>query len=152
LQKTPYYCSHPEELGLSSDRPRTPEGRRKAGEFNESRVIIITHYLLVVSSNAFRKSQLLQEERVHLGEPSRKPIVPTSSCKGKEVIRDTADVNVEMGAPEELDAMTLDYRKEVPLPPVPVLTPPAPVWKAIDNQSYHEVSGLKTWFFKPLVK
>ncbi|KIK50053.1 hypothetical protein GYMLUDRAFT_253314 [Collybiopsis luxurians FD-317 M1] len=132
LQKTPYYCSHPEELGLSSDRLRTSEGKRKA----------------VVSSNAFRKR-----------EPSREPIVLTSSCKGKEVIRDTADVDVEMGALEELDAMTLDYPKEVPPPPVPVLTPPAPVWKAVDtpdplvdNQSYCEVSGLKTWFFEPLIK
>ncbi|KIK58923.1 hypothetical protein GYMLUDRAFT_245696 [Collybiopsis luxurians FD-317 M1] len=136
LQKTPYYCSHPEELGLSSDRLRTSEGKRKA----------------VVSSNAFRKSQLLREERVHLGELSCEPIVPTSSCKGKEVICDTADVDVEMGALEELDAMTLDYPEEVPPPPVPVLTPPSPIWKAIDNRSYREVSGLKTWFFKPLVK
>ncbi|KIK53633.1 hypothetical protein GYMLUDRAFT_250220 [Collybiopsis luxurians FD-317 M1] len=136
LRKTPYYCSHPEELGLSSDRPRTPEGRRKA----------------VVSSDAFRKSQLLREERVHLGEPSCEPIVPTSSRKGKEVVRDTADVDVEMGALEELDAMTLDYPEEVPPPPVPVPTPPSPVWKAVDNRSYHEVSGLKTWFFGPLVK
>ncbi|KIK58893.1 hypothetical protein GYMLUDRAFT_245672 [Collybiopsis luxurians FD-317 M1] len=136
LRKTPYYCSHPEELGLSSDRPRTPEGRRKA----------------VISSDAFRKSQLLREERVHLGEPSHEPIVPTSSRKGKEVIRDTADVDVEMGALEELDAMTLDYPEEVPPPPVPVPTPPSPIWKAIDNRSYCEVSGLKTWFFKPLVK
>ncbi|KIK52519.1 hypothetical protein GYMLUDRAFT_251125 [Collybiopsis luxurians FD-317 M1] len=136
LQKTPYYCSHPEELGLSLDRPRTPEGKRKA----------------VVSSNAFQKSQLLREERVHLGEPSREPIVPTSSCKGKEVVHDTADVDMEMGAPEELDAMTLDYPEEVPPPPVPVLTTPAPVWKAIDNWSYRKVSGLKTWFFEPLVK
>ncbi|KIK63387.1 hypothetical protein GYMLUDRAFT_241875 [Collybiopsis luxurians FD-317 M1] len=130
------YSGHPEELGLSSDRPRTPEGKRKA----------------VVSSNAFQKSQLLREERVHLGELSREPIVLTSSRKGKEVVCDTADVDVEMGAPEELDAMTLDYPKEVPPPPVPVPTTPAPVWKAIDNRSYCEVSGLKTWFFKPLVK
>ncbi|KIK52263.1 hypothetical protein GYMLUDRAFT_251399 [Collybiopsis luxurians FD-317 M1] len=125
-----------EELGLSSDRLRTSEGKRKA----------------VISSNAFQKSQLLREERVHLGEPSCELIVLTSSRKGKEVVCDTADVDVEMGALEELDTMTLDYPEEVPPPPVPVLTPPAPVWKAIDNRSYREVSGLKTWFFKPLIK
>ncbi|KIK53658.1 hypothetical protein GYMLUDRAFT_250246 [Collybiopsis luxurians FD-317 M1] len=129
-------ANHPEELGLLSDRPRTSEGKRKA----------------VVSSNAFQKSQLLREGRVHLGEPSRKPIVLTLSRKGKEVIRDTTDVDMEMGAPEELDTMTLDYPEEVPPPPVPVPTPPAPVWKAIDNRSYCEVSGLKTWFFEPLIK
>ncbi|KIK58855.1 hypothetical protein GYMLUDRAFT_245641 [Collybiopsis luxurians FD-317 M1] len=117
-----------EELGLLSDRPRTSEGKRKA----------------VVSSNAFRKSQLLQEERVHLGEPSHEPIVPTSSRKGKEVVCDTADVDMEMGAPEELDAMTLDYPKEVPPPPVPVPTPPAPIWKAIDNWSYRKDKMIRT--------
>ncbi|KIK56780.1 hypothetical protein GYMLUDRAFT_247566 [Collybiopsis luxurians FD-317 M1] len=61
-------------------------------------------------------------------------------------------VDVEMGAPKELDIMTLDYPEDVPPPPVPVLTPPAPVWKAIDNRSYCKVSSLKTWFFEPLVK
>ncbi|KIK58887.1 hypothetical protein GYMLUDRAFT_245666 [Collybiopsis luxurians FD-317 M1] len=72
--------------------------------------------------------------------------------RGKEVICDTADVNVEMGAPEELDAMTLDYPEDVPPPPVPVLTPSAPVWKASNNWSYRKVSSLKTWFFEPLIK
>ncbi|KIK65266.1 hypothetical protein GYMLUDRAFT_240556 [Collybiopsis luxurians FD-317 M1] len=135
LQNVPYYCSHPEELGLLSDRPRASEGKRKA----------------VISSNAFQKSQLLRQEGMHLGEPSRKQ-VPTLSHKGKEVACDTVDVDVEMGAPEELDTMTLDYPEDVPPLPVPVLTPPAPVWKAIDNWSYHEVSSLKTWFFEPLIK
>ncbi|KIK66493.1 hypothetical protein GYMLUDRAFT_239432 [Collybiopsis luxurians FD-317 M1] len=134
LQKTPYYCNHLEELGLSSDGPRVLEGKRKAGESNES------------------LSQLLRQESMHLGESSCEQDIPTLSCKGKEVIRDTIDVDVEMGAPEELDAMTLDCPKEVPPPPVPVLTPPAPVWKAIDNRSYCKVSSLKTWFFEPLIK
>ncbi|KIK66396.1 hypothetical protein GYMLUDRAFT_239355 [Collybiopsis luxurians FD-317 M1] len=125
LRKIPYYCNHPEELGLSSDRPRVLEGKRKA----------------VVSSNAFRKR-----------ESSREQVVPNLNRKGKEVVRDTADVDMEMGAPEELDAMTLDYPEDVPPPPVPVPTPSTPVWKASDNRSYREVSGLKTWFFEPLVK
>ncbi|KIK56813.1 hypothetical protein GYMLUDRAFT_247593 [Collybiopsis luxurians FD-317 M1] len=56
-----------------------------------------------------------------------------STPEGKEVICDPVDVDVEMEAPEELDAMNLDYPEEVPPPPVPV-------------------SGLKTWFFKPLIK
>ncbi|KIK55758.1 hypothetical protein GYMLUDRAFT_248361 [Collybiopsis luxurians FD-317 M1] len=79
-------------------------------------------------------------------------VVPNLYRKGKEVVRDTADVDVEMGAPEELDAMTLDYPEDVPPPPVPVLTPSAPIWKASNNRSYCEVSGLKMWFFEPLVK
>ncbi|KIK51715.1 hypothetical protein GYMLUDRAFT_251847 [Collybiopsis luxurians FD-317 M1] len=136
LQNVPYYCDHPEKLQLAWDRLRALEGKRKA----------------VVSSNAFQKSQLLQQERVHLGEPSCKQVVPALSCKGKEVICDPVDVDVEMEALEELDAMNLDYPEEVLPPPVPVLTPPTPIWKAIDNQSYREVSGLKTWFFKPLIK
>ncbi|KIK51801.1 hypothetical protein GYMLUDRAFT_251722 [Collybiopsis luxurians FD-317 M1] len=112
------------ELGLALDRPRAPEGKRKA----------------VVSSNAFQKSQLLRQERVHLGEPSRKPVVLASSHKGKEVVHDPIDVDVEMEAPEELDAMNLDYPEEAPPPPTPIPTAPAPV------------SSLKTWFFEPLVK
>ncbi|KIK58424.1 hypothetical protein GYMLUDRAFT_246127 [Collybiopsis luxurians FD-317 M1] len=131
------YCIvHPEELGLSSDGPRASEGKRKA----------------VVSLNAFQKSQLLQQEGMHLGESSCEQAVLTLSHKGKEVTCDTVDVNVEMGAPKELDTMTLDYPEDVPPPPVPVPTPPAPIWKAIDNRSYHEVSSMKTWFFKPFVK
>ncbi|KIK50010.1 hypothetical protein GYMLUDRAFT_253354 [Collybiopsis luxurians FD-317 M1] len=90
-------------------------------------------------------------DRLSLQMPFER-IIPTLSRKGKEVVCDTADVDVEMGALEELDTMTLDYPEEVPPPPVPVPTPPAPAWKAIDNWSYCEVSGLKTWFFKPLVK
>ncbi|KIK56708.1 hypothetical protein GYMLUDRAFT_247499 [Collybiopsis luxurians FD-317 M1] len=136
LQNVPYYCNHPEELRLVSDRPRALEGKRKA----------------VVSLNAFQKSQLLQQERVHLGEPSCEPVVPASSRKGKEVIHDPIDVDVEMEAPEELDAMNLDYLEEAPPPPTPIPTAPAPIWKAIDTQSYSKVSGLKMWFFKPLVK
>ncbi|KIK50666.1 hypothetical protein GYMLUDRAFT_252767 [Collybiopsis luxurians FD-317 M1] len=115
---------------------RASEGKRKA----------------VVSSNAFRKSQLLRQEGMHLGELSCKQIVPTLSHKGKEVICNTTDVDVEMGALEELDAMTLDYPEDVPSPPVPVPTPSAPVWKAINNWSYCKVSSLKMWFFEPLVK
>ncbi|KIK60663.1 hypothetical protein GYMLUDRAFT_244237 [Collybiopsis luxurians FD-317 M1] len=136
LQKIPYYCNHPEELGLSLDRPRVSEGKRKA----------------VVSSNAFRKSQLLRQEGIRLGGLSREQVVPNLYRKGKEVICDTADVDVEMGTPEELDAMTLDYPEDVPPPPVPVLTPSAPIWKASDNRSYCEVSSLKMWFFEPLIK
>ncbi|KIK66498.1 hypothetical protein GYMLUDRAFT_239436 [Collybiopsis luxurians FD-317 M1] len=89
---------------------------------------------------------------MHLGELSCEQVVPTLSHKGKEVVRNTADVNVEMGAPEELDAMTLDYPEDVLPPPTPVLKPSAPVWKAIDNWVYCKVSSLKTWFFEPLVK
>ncbi|KIK60031.1 hypothetical protein GYMLUDRAFT_244813 [Collybiopsis luxurians FD-317 M1] len=111
LQNVPYYRSHPEELGLPSDGPRVSEGKWKA----------------VISSNAFRKSQLLREER------------------GKEVIRDPVDVNVEMGVLEELDGMNLEYLEEAP-------PPSTPVWKAVDTQSYSVVSGLTTWFFEPLVK
>ncbi|KIK58881.1 hypothetical protein GYMLUDRAFT_245660 [Collybiopsis luxurians FD-317 M1] len=124
LQNVPYYCDHLEEFGLVLDRLRASKGKRKA----------------VISSNAFQKSQLLRQERVHLGEPSCKQVVPASSCKGKEVVHDPIDVDVEMEALEELDAMNLDYPKEVPPPPVPVPTPPAPV------------SSLKTCFFEPLVK
>ncbi|KIK61076.1 hypothetical protein GYMLUDRAFT_243756 [Collybiopsis luxurians FD-317 M1] len=107
LGNVPYYCNHPEELGLASGGPRAPEGKRKA----------------VVSSNAFRKSQLLRQEGIHLGEPSREQVVPTLSRKGKEVVHVPADVDVEMEAPEELDAMTLDYPEEAP-------PPPTPIWKA----------------------
>ncbi|KIK49864.1 hypothetical protein GYMLUDRAFT_253491 [Collybiopsis luxurians FD-317 M1] len=102
LQKIPYYGSHPEELGLSSDRPRAPEGKRKA----------------VVSLTAFRKSQLLRQEREILGEPEE---VPSTSAP-------------------------------VPAAPAPAPTKPAVVWKVDNRQSYCEVSGLKTWFFEPLVK
>ncbi|KIK58499.1 hypothetical protein GYMLUDRAFT_245923 [Collybiopsis luxurians FD-317 M1] len=136
LQKIPYYCNHPEELGLLSDRPRVSEGKRKA----------------VVSLNAFRKSQLLQQEGICLGESSREQVVLHLYHKGKEVVRDTTDVDMEMGIPEELDAMTLDYPKDVPPPPVPVPTPSTPVWKASNNQSYCKVFGLKMWFFEPLIK
>ena len=62
------------------------------------------------------------------------------------------DANVEMEAPEELNAMDLDYPEEVPPPPTPIPTAPAHIWKAVDTQSYSEVSSLKTWFFEPLVK
>ncbi|KIK69834.1 hypothetical protein GYMLUDRAFT_236306 [Collybiopsis luxurians FD-317 M1] len=57
-----------------------------------------------------------------------------------------------MEVPEELDGMNLDYPEEIPPPPTPVPTAPAPVWKAVDTQSYSEVSSLKMWFFEPLVK
>ncbi|KIK55096.1 hypothetical protein GYMLUDRAFT_248896 [Collybiopsis luxurians FD-317 M1] len=95
------------ELGLVSGGPRAPEGKRKA----------------VVSSNAFRKSQLLRQEGIYLGEPSCKQVVLTLSCKGKEVVHVPVDVDVKMEAPEELDAMNLDYPEEAP-------PPPTPVWKA----------------------
>ncbi|KIK49979.1 hypothetical protein GYMLUDRAFT_253383 [Collybiopsis luxurians FD-317 M1] len=143
LQKIPYYGSHPEELGLSSDRPRAPEGKRKA----------------VVSSTAFCKSQLLRQEREILGEPSCEQVVPALSRKGKEVVRDPVDVDVEMEAPDAMDSMELDYPEEVPstsapvpAAPAPALTKPAVIWKVDDRQSYCEVSGLKTWFFEPLIK
>ncbi|KIK52183.1 hypothetical protein GYMLUDRAFT_251438 [Collybiopsis luxurians FD-317 M1] len=143
LQKIPYYGSHPKELGLSSDRPRAPEGKRKA----------------VVSLTAFHKSQLLRQEREILGEPSCEQVVPALSCKGKEVIRDPVDVDVEMEAPDAMDSMELDYPEEVPstsapvpAAPAPAPTKPAVIWKVNDRRSYHEVSGLKTWFFEPLVK
>ncbi|KIK51692.1 hypothetical protein GYMLUDRAFT_251829 [Collybiopsis luxurians FD-317 M1] len=129
LGNVPYYCNHPEELGLALGGPQALEGKRKA----------------VISLNGFRKSQLLQQEGVHLGEPSCEQVVPTLSRKGKEVVHVPVDVDVEMEAPEELDVMNLDYPEEAP-------PPPTPVWKAIDTQSYSEVSGLTMWFFKPLVK
>ncbi|KIK66499.1 hypothetical protein GYMLUDRAFT_239437 [Collybiopsis luxurians FD-317 M1] len=143
LQKIPYYGSHPEELGLLSDRLRAPEGKRKA----------------VISSTAFCKSQLLRQEREILGEPSREQVVPAPSRKGKEVVRDPVDVDVEMEAPAAMDSMELDYLEEVPstsapvpAAPAPAPTKPAVVWKVDDRRSYCEVSGLKTWFFEPLVK
>ncbi|KIK51219.1 hypothetical protein GYMLUDRAFT_252253 [Collybiopsis luxurians FD-317 M1] len=103
LQDLPYYCDHPEELGLALDKPKAQESKRKA----------------VISLKAFWKSQSHWEKVFHLEE---------------------LDANVEMEAPEELDVMNLDYPKEVPPPPVPIPTPPAPV------------SGLKMWFFEPLLK
>ncbi|KIK50200.1 hypothetical protein GYMLUDRAFT_253187 [Collybiopsis luxurians FD-317 M1] len=143
LQKIPYYGSHPKELGLSSDRPRAPEGKRKA----------------VVSSTAFCKSQLLQQEREILGEPSCKQVVPAPSRKGKEVVQDPVDVDVKMEAPDAMDSMELDYPEEVPstsapvpAAPAPAPTKPAVIWKVDDRRSYREVSGLKTWFFEPLIK
>ncbi|KIK51522.1 hypothetical protein GYMLUDRAFT_252042 [Collybiopsis luxurians FD-317 M1] len=139
----PYYRKHPEELGLASEKLRVQEGKRKA----------------VVSSNAFQKSQLLQQERVCLGEPSRKPVILAPSCKGKEVVRDPVDNDVEMEVPDAMDSMDLDYLEDVSLAPVPIPAAPAPVlmkpaviWQADNRQSYHEVSGLKIWFFEPLIK
>jgi hypothetical protein len=115
--------------------------------------------ILVVSSTAFRKSQLLRKEREILGEPSREQVVPAPSRKGKEVVRDPVDVDVEMEAPDAMDSMELDYPEEVPstsapvpAAPAPAPTKPAVVWKVDDRRSYREVSGLKTWFFEPLVK
>ncbi|KIK52569.1 hypothetical protein GYMLUDRAFT_251064 [Collybiopsis luxurians FD-317 M1] len=143
LQNVPYCGSHPKELGLLSDRPKVPEGKRKA----------------VVSSTAFRKSQLLWQERELLGELSCKQVIPALSRKGKEVVRDPVDIDVEMEAPDTMESMELDYPEEVPstsalvpAAPAPALTKPAVVWKVNNRQSYHEVSGLKTWFFEPLVK
>ncbi|KIK52526.1 hypothetical protein GYMLUDRAFT_251132 [Collybiopsis luxurians FD-317 M1] len=143
LQNVPYYGSHPEELGLSLDRPKVPEGKRKA----------------VVSSTAFCKSQLLWQERELLGEPSREQVVPAPSHKGKEVIRDPIDIDVEMEAPDAMESMELDYLEEVPstsalVPAAPAPAPmkPAVIRKVNDRRSYHEVSSLKTWFFEPLIK
>ncbi|KIK53418.1 hypothetical protein GYMLUDRAFT_250374 [Collybiopsis luxurians FD-317 M1] len=143
LRNVPYYGSHPEELGLSSDRLKVPEGKRKA----------------VVSSTAFRKSQLLQQERELLGELSHEQVILALSCKGKEVVRDPVDIDVEMEAPDAMESMELDYPEEVPstsalvpAAPAPALTKPAVIWKVNDRQSYREVSSLKTWFFEPLVK
>ncbi|KIK53515.1 hypothetical protein GYMLUDRAFT_250328 [Collybiopsis luxurians FD-317 M1] len=67
-------------------------------------------------------------------------------------VKRKADDDVEMEVLEELDGMNLDYPEEVPPPPTPVPTAPAPIWKAVNTQSYSEVSSLKTWFFEPLVK
>ncbi|KIK54271.1 hypothetical protein GYMLUDRAFT_249723 [Collybiopsis luxurians FD-317 M1] len=143
LRNVPYYGSHPEELGLLSDRLKVPEGKRKA----------------VVSLTAFCKSQLLQQERELLGEPSCKQVVPAPSRKGKEVICDPIDIDVEMEAPDTMESMELDYPEEVPstsalvpAAPAPTPTKPAVIWKVNDRQSYCEVSGLKTWFFEPLIK
>ncbi|KIK52773.1 hypothetical protein GYMLUDRAFT_250908, partial [Collybiopsis luxurians FD-317 M1] len=143
LQNVPYYGSHPKELGLSSDRLKVPEGKRKA----------------VVSSTTFCKSQLLRQERELLGEPSREQVVPAPSRKGKEVVCDPIDIDVEMEAPDAMESMELDYPEEVPstsalVPAAPAPAPmkPAVIWKVNDRQSYREVSGLKTWFFEPLIK
>ncbi|KIK49923.1 hypothetical protein GYMLUDRAFT_253434 [Collybiopsis luxurians FD-317 M1] len=143
LQNVPYYGSHPEELGLSSDRLKVPEGKRKA----------------VISSTAFCKSQLLRQERELLGEPSCEQVIPAPSRKGKEVIHDPVDIDVEMEAPDAMESMELDYLEEVPstsalVPAAPAPAPmkPAVIWKVNNRQSYCEVSGLKTWFFEPLVK
>ncbi|KIK66845.1 hypothetical protein GYMLUDRAFT_239070 [Collybiopsis luxurians FD-317 M1] len=75
LGNVPYYCNHPEELGLALGGPRAPEGKRKA----------------VISLNAFQKSQLLRQERELLGELSREQVVPAPSRKGKEVVHDPID-------------------------------------------------------------
>ncbi|KIK71617.1 hypothetical protein GYMLUDRAFT_235925 [Collybiopsis luxurians FD-317 M1] len=143
LQNVPYYGSHPEELGLSSDRPKVLEGKRKA----------------VISLTAFCKSQLLQQERELLGEPSCEQVILAPSRKGKEVVHDPVDIDVEMEAPDAVESMELDYPEEVPstsalVPAAPALASmkPAVIWKVNDRQSYREVSGLKTWFFEPLIK
>ncbi|KIK51911.1 hypothetical protein GYMLUDRAFT_251669 [Collybiopsis luxurians FD-317 M1] len=124
LHDYPYYCEHPEELGLASEKLRAQEGKRKAGKSGES-------------------SQLLQQERVHIGEPSRKPVVPAPSHKGKEVVCDTVDINVEMEVPDAMDSMDLDYLEDVSLAPVPIPAAPAPVptksaviWQVNNRQSY----------------
>ncbi|KIK53497.1 hypothetical protein GYMLUDRAFT_250317 [Collybiopsis luxurians FD-317 M1] len=136
LCSLPYYCDHLEELALASERLKTQEVKRKA----------------VISSEAFWKSQFHWGKRVHLGEPSHKQVVQVPSCKGKEVVQDAVDDDIEMEAPEELDTMTLDYPEEVLPPFAPVLTAPSPVWRATDNWAYSKVSSLKTWFFEPLLK
>ncbi|KIK51816.1 hypothetical protein GYMLUDRAFT_251739 [Collybiopsis luxurians FD-317 M1] len=136
LQNIPYYGSHPEELGLLSDRPKALEGKRKAGKFS-----------------------LLWQERELLGELSCEQVILALSCKGKEVICDPIDIDVEMEAPNAMESMELDYLEEVPstsafvpAAPAPTPTKPAVIWKVNNRQSYCEVSGLKTWFFEPLVK
>ncbi|KIK57898.1 hypothetical protein GYMLUDRAFT_246552 [Collybiopsis luxurians FD-317 M1] len=142
LHDYPYYREHLEELGLASEKLRAQEGKRKA----------------VVSSNAFRKSQLLRQERVHLGEPSRKQVVLALSHKGKEVVCDPVNVNVKMEAPDTMDSMDLDYPEEVPPTSAPIPAAPASapmkstvIWKVNNRWSYREVSGVKTWFFEPQV-
>ncbi|KIK56789.1 hypothetical protein GYMLUDRAFT_247571 [Collybiopsis luxurians FD-317 M1] len=143
LHNYPYYHKHLEELGLALEKLRAQKSKRNA----------------VISSDAFRKSQLLQQERVHLGELSCELVVLASSCKGKEVICDPIDVNVKMEVPNAMDSMDLDYPEDVslafvPIPAAPALVPtkPAVVWQVDNRQFYHEVSGLKIWFFEPLVK
>ncbi|KIK66516.1 hypothetical protein GYMLUDRAFT_239454 [Collybiopsis luxurians FD-317 M1] len=125
LQNVPYYGSHPEELGLLSDRPKAPEGKRKA----------------VVSSTTFRKSQLLQQERELLGELSHEQVVLALSCKGKEVICDPIDIDIKMEAPDAMESMELDYPEEVSSTSALVPAAPAPA-----------LMNLKTWFFEPVVK
>ncbi|KIK51819.1 hypothetical protein GYMLUDRAFT_251742 [Collybiopsis luxurians FD-317 M1] len=91
--------------------------------------------------------------------PFERQVIPAPSYKGKEVVHDPVDVNVKMEAPDAMDSMDLDYPEDVPpasapIPavPAPALTKPAVIWKVNNRQSCHEVSGLKTWFFEPLVK
>ncbi|KIK61523.1 hypothetical protein GYMLUDRAFT_243685 [Collybiopsis luxurians FD-317 M1] len=143
LHDYPYYHKHPEELRLALEKLRAQEGKREA----------------VISSNAFQKSQLLWQERVCLGDPSHEQVVLALSHKGKEVVCDPVDVDVEMEAPDAMDSMDLDYPEEVPsasapIPaaPAPAPTKPAVIWKVNNRWSYHKVSSVKTWFFEPLVK
>ncbi|KIK51724.1 hypothetical protein GYMLUDRAFT_251857 [Collybiopsis luxurians FD-317 M1] len=93
-----------------------------------------------------------KERRLGLGNPGCKRVVQVPSRKVKEVVCGTVDDDVEMEVLEELDGMNLDYSEEVPPPPTPVSTAPAPIWKAVNTQFYSKVSSLKTWFFEPLVK
>ncbi|KIK55848.1 hypothetical protein GYMLUDRAFT_248262 [Collybiopsis luxurians FD-317 M1] len=73
-------------------------------------------------------------EDTYLANSSPKVLDRVAADEWKSIFRHYPSyVNVEMGAPEELDAMTLDYPEDVLPPPVPV-------------------SSLKTWFFKPLIK
>ncbi|KIK58898.1 hypothetical protein GYMLUDRAFT_245677 [Collybiopsis luxurians FD-317 M1] len=123
------------ELGLALGGPRALEGKRKAGESDES------------------------VERELLGELSCEQVIPALSRKGKEVICDPIDIDVKMEAPDTMESMELDYPEEVPstsalVPAAPAPAPmkPAVVWKVNNRRSYCEVSSLKTWFFEPLVK
>ena len=68
------------------------------------------------------------------------------------------ETDVEMEIDEDIGAMELSYPDPVPPPPVslPMGTSSAPSsssfrWKAANSREYRDVSGLKTWYFLPVL-
>ena len=93
-------------------------------------------------------------------EAEHEPQAPAKSRKGKEVVREVVEEkrDMDMEVDEDIDAMELSYPEPIPSPPVPlpmgtISTPTSSLsrWKAVDSREYREVSGLKTWFFQPVL-
>ena len=113
-----------------------------------------------MSSNIFKKSQSHLRGGIPQDEEELEPRSPTKSRKGKEVIREVVEeeMNVDLEIDEDIGDMDLSYTEPVPLPPVslPMGTSSNPSsssfrWKAIDSREYRDVSGLKTWYFLPVL-